>query len=231
MSKLESTDTKVRLAALEQLLGRIKSRPLTEFRNDALVRVLSAVINTLKDANPKVILLSLDCVQLLLNAHGDSFQSLVNMCFEMLLSKLSDGKLNVRTRATQVMVDLISMLGLSAGFEKLGQQMSHKNFHVKEHILYTVLLLYRQYGDDIIAIPNLCVKLGVLLSDNQNSVRQLATDTLAAIHLILGDSLLVGIIPPSQTSLSYPLSFYRPYLHRPLSSISRLNLAPRLLTN
>ena len=195
LTKLESSDIKVRISALEQLLARIKQRHLTECKNEILVRVMSSCVAALKDANPKVVLLCLDCVQLLLEAHGDSFQSLVNMCFDMLLSKLSDGKLNVRTRATQVMVDLINMLGLSAGFEKLGQHMAHKNFHVKEHILFAVLLLHRQYGEDIIAIPNLCVKVSVLLSDNQNSVRQLATDTLATLHSILGDSLLVRFYP------------------------------------
>lgn len=56
------------------------------------LRLVNVTISAVKDANPKVVLLSLECVQLLVNNYKEIFQPSLNMTFEILLTKFGDGK-------------------------------------------------------------------------------------------------------------------------------------------
>lgn len=200
ITNLQSSDIKVRAAALEAVLSKLRAsstsaRPFgSDCKQDVLIRFMSNCVSILKDANPKLIMSALDCTQQLMDIHSDSFTPLLNMTFELLFSKYSDSKLQIRTRATEVMVSLLNMLGLSVGFEKLSQHIGHKNFRVKEHILFTILLLHNAFGDEVVSqISSLPSKISILLSDQQATVRQLAVDTLAMLHTVLGDSMLVDL--------------------------------------
>jgi hypothetical protein len=53
---------------------------------------VNLAITTVKDANPKVVLLSLECVQLLVLNYKDLFAPSLNMTFDILLSKFGDSK-------------------------------------------------------------------------------------------------------------------------------------------
>ena len=195
-TQLQSSEIKVRAAALDAVLVRLRSgKPFGhDIKPDLLVRFMSNCISVLKDANPKLVMNGLDCVQLLLDSFADAFAPLINMTFELLFSKYCDSKMSIRSRATEVMVGLANMLGLAPSFEKLAQHLGHKNFRVKEHILFTVLLLHQTYGDEVVlVIPNLAPRLAALLSDHTESVRLLAIDTLAMLHTVLGDQMLLDL--------------------------------------
>ena len=53
---------------------------------------MNAVISAVKDANPKVVLMALECVQIFVNEYKDIFQPSLNMTFDILLTKFGDSK-------------------------------------------------------------------------------------------------------------------------------------------
>jgi hypothetical protein len=53
---------------------------------------MSQGVSTIKDANPKVAALGLDCLDLFIEHNIDSFQPLVNMAIDALIGKLTDTK-------------------------------------------------------------------------------------------------------------------------------------------
>ncbi len=177
-AKLASLDVRTRIQGLEALSARLqKMKPLQE-KQDALVKLMSNGINNLKDSNPKVVMLALEVTRMLMRLHVSSFlpkAPIVNMTFDLLFNKYSDAKMPIRTAATELLVDLINMIGLSQGFERLSQQMNHKSVRVKEHILYTILLLHRQHAHSLPdKVPNVVSKVAILLGDTTLSVRELA---------------------------------------------------------
>ena len=62
--------------------------------------------------------------------------------------------------------------------------------YVRELALHTIMRLQEWYGDDLMVLPDLCAKVGVLLADASPSVRQAASHTLVNLFKIFGDSLL-----------------------------------------
>lgn len=53
---------------------------------------MSGCVSLIRDANPKVAQLGLDCMKLMISNHAESFQPMVNMSFDILLNKFSDNK-------------------------------------------------------------------------------------------------------------------------------------------
>ena len=53
---------------------------------------MSGCVSLIGDANPKVVSLGFDCMRQMITLHGESFQPLVNMSFDILLNKFSDNK-------------------------------------------------------------------------------------------------------------------------------------------
>ena len=67
LDSIQSNDTKLRHNALETVLFRLKSnndnKKLFGRDNDMNVRLYSSIISLLKDANPKIVIMSLDITQ------------------------------------------------------------------------------------------------------------------------------------------------------------------------
>jgi hypothetical protein len=131
ISSLLTVDIKIRLSSIEKILLKLNNKPhLNDMQKDLKLRLMSNTISCLKDANPKIVLLVLDCLQIFLESNSDTFQPLINMSFELLLAKFSDSKQSVRLRSTEVMISMINMLGLSIGVDKILNHLSHRNFRV-----------------------------------------------------------------------------------------------------
>ena len=187
-----SSNISERSNAVEKLRSRLKTgKPLQE-KPDNIVKVISNTISILRDANAKIVLQCLDCLQKFMELHPKSFPPLINMTFDMLMSKYGDGKIGIRNKATEVMVELIGMTDLAAGYDRLFGLLSiaNKSIRVKEQIILTFLLLHSTYGEEVLNIPNLLKKLSTLLNDNTASVRSLAVDALATLHVYMGDEML-----------------------------------------
>ena len=97
---------------------------------------MNACLNAVKDANPRIAQLGLDCSQIFIDNIPLIFQPLNNVAFDLFLNKFGDVKVSVklvssgnsnvsllqlqsRTRANEVMVSLINAIGLATGLEKL----------------------------------------------------------------------------------------------------------------
>ena len=184
-----------RAAAIEKLSRRLaQGKPLQE-KPDNLVKLISHTVSNLRDANVKIVLQSLELVEMFMHLHPESFPKLINLCFELLMAKYSHGKAAVRNKATEVMVELIGMTDLAAGYDRLYRQIQHsgKSVRVKEQIIYSLLLLHSTYGEEVLHIPDLLKKLGALLGDSTASVRNLAIDALATLHAYMGDRMLLEL--------------------------------------
>lgn len=95
---------------------------------------MSGCVALVRDANPKVAQLGLDCMKLMITNHAESFQPLVNMSFDILLNKFSDNKVqiflfselfftifqqHIRTLSTEIMLCLFNLMELSIGVDRL----------------------------------------------------------------------------------------------------------------
>ena len=69
---------------------------------------MNGSVNLIKDANPKVAILALGCVDQLIKNYRDEFQPLVNMSFDLLLNKLGDGKVGIFVLIFQLCQRLIT---------------------------------------------------------------------------------------------------------------------------
>lgn len=56
------------------------------------MKLMNASINTVKDANPKIVVGGLNCLDLLIKNYKDDFMPMVAMSFDLLLTKLGDAK-------------------------------------------------------------------------------------------------------------------------------------------
>ena len=110
------------------------------------LKLLNSIVAVLQDANPKIVIAGLGCIEVIVEKHFEHYQPLVNMSFDVLLLKLGDARVSchitipfflmlpqasVRSSATSVMLRLIQAIGLSAGFERLSVRIM-MSFHVFE---------------------------------------------------------------------------------------------------
>ena len=132
---LQSNEVLVKTKGLEELLEKLNRKvSLNSLQGDTKLRLINTTVMSLKDANPKIVLTAMECVKIFFDQYGTDFQPLVNMTFDILLTKFGDGKvhsyrivpdnvtflqLSVRARANETMVELINSIGLAAGYEKL----------------------------------------------------------------------------------------------------------------
>jgi hypothetical protein len=56
------------------------------------MRLFSTTIHLIKDANPKVVVLSFDCLTIFLEKYSEQFQPLANLAFDIVIAKLGDAK-------------------------------------------------------------------------------------------------------------------------------------------
>ena len=56
---------------------------------------MSNCIGVLKDSNPKIVTIAFDCLQILIENNGEAFQPLINIAFDILLTKLCDSKVMI----------------------------------------------------------------------------------------------------------------------------------------
>ena len=86
---------------------------------DVGIKIMSAAVNLVKEANLKVVLTSLDCLQTLIEERKEPFAAIINMTFDVLIPRLGDTK--VYSSATYYTVcsiaSLIPSLACSLMFE------------------------------------------------------------------------------------------------------------------
>ena len=192
-TNLASTDLRERQAALEQLYNRLTKGRALELKPNVLVVLISNTLNCLKDNGAKVVLLCLDCIKMFLELHSKDFQPILNMSFDMLITKYADGKTSVRNKATELMVYIIRLMGIPAGIEKLCNQLYTKSIRSKENIMFTIMIIHRLFGDEFFNNTDILVKLAALLSDNTESIRVLAVDAFALFAASAGDNVLTNL--------------------------------------
>lgn len=61
-------------------------------QGDIGLKVMSACVGLVKEANLKVVLAGLECLSLFLTNRKEAFASLVNMAFDVLIPRLGDTK-------------------------------------------------------------------------------------------------------------------------------------------
>ena len=172
----------------------------------------------LRDTNPKVALLTLQVTRLFMRLHPEQFIPLENMAFDSFFMRYGDTKGNLRCIAVENMCLLARQPNSSyqSIMEKLISPINfvfNKSPKVKEHIMYTILLFFRIFGQVVLhqqygSIQNLLAtgtgagmsnsadiisQLSLLLGDNVVSVRQLAIDLFANFHASEGDTLLYNL--------------------------------------
>jgi hypothetical protein len=111
-------DVKQKMVAIQHIQSFIEKKTII-IQHDLKLKLISNCISTLKDANPKVVLMGFDVLQKIIENQGDFFQPFIQMTFDAILNKFCDSKVIIRNRSTEFMVLLINLIGLSSGFEKL----------------------------------------------------------------------------------------------------------------
>ena len=76
----------------------------------------------------------------------------------------------------------------------LQPQLAHRNWRIREQVLYSIQRLQDIHGEGVRAAPSLIRLVADLLSDAQESIRQLATETLAGLHCVFKDTLMVRLL-------------------------------------
>jgi vesicle coat complex subunit len=93
---LQSNEVLVKSKALEDLHQKLQKKTnLNSLQVDIKLRLINYTVNALKDANPKIVLCAMDCVQIFIEQYSIDFQSLVNMTFDILLTKFGDSKVSM----------------------------------------------------------------------------------------------------------------------------------------
>ena len=67
---------------------------ITIHQNDLKIKLMSHGIASIKDANPKLVALGLDCLQIVIEHNSESFYPLINMAVDALITKLTDTKVS-----------------------------------------------------------------------------------------------------------------------------------------
>lgn len=114
----------------------------------------------------------------------------------------------IRSTATELMLCLFNLMDLSIGVDRLAvsfycssyffcyrffqNQLNHKNFRIREQVLTTFGLLQDKYQTALRSSPSIVAKIVALLSDQQSSIRQLATETLIKLYQVFGNNLAVS---------------------------------------
>lgn len=93
IQQLQSNEVLVRSKALEDLLQKLQKKiSLNTLPVDIKLRLINTTVMALKDANPKIVLFAMDCVKVFIEQYYLDFQALVNMTFDVLLTKFGDSK-------------------------------------------------------------------------------------------------------------------------------------------
>lgn len=140
------------------------------------------------------VLLALNCVHMLVQNFGDNFNPLINMTFDTLLTKFIDTKVSIRAKAMNVMVSVITLMGLSTGLDRLMANHAHRNVRIRENMLATLDKVLESTEIDVYDMKTtntVITKVAVLLNDKDTGVRQQSMDILAKLSNIFGESLMV----------------------------------------
>ena len=81
---------------------------------------MSGAISAIKDANPKDGLLGLDCLQFFVENNIESFQSLINVSLEILITKLGDTKVSLLLKHSTTVQYVLSYSAFEIQFNTLG---------------------------------------------------------------------------------------------------------------
>lgn len=191
LEDIQSTDTRARLSALERGIEKFRQKSsLSGLQSDVRLKLMTSCINNAKDANPKIVMNSLICMELLITNYSTIFVPLVNMSFDILINKFADSKVAIRSKAIDIIVLLIGIMDFSLAFERILANLGHKNMKVKESILLTIGKLQDKYGEALKTFPKLCKSVVTLLNDPQTIVRRAAEDALIKLYEMFGEKLV-----------------------------------------
>eukprot|EP01031_Cornospumella_fuschlensis_P025028 gene25028-30232_t len=163
---------------------------------DVGIKVMSSVINLVKEANLKVVLSSLDCLQSLVQERKEAFSALINMTFDVLIPRLGDTKANVREKTEEVFRLVVLTYDASTMMDKMGANLGNRNVHIKTALLDTMRTLYAHTQEQTLSLqvsPSLCGKIASLLHDQHSGVRQLALDTLITMRAEFQDVMMATL--------------------------------------
>eukprot|EP00601_Ochromonadales_sp_CCMP2298_P023260 CAMPEP_0173312684 /NCGR_PEP_ID=MMETSP1143-20121109/24293_1 /TAXON_ID=483371 /ORGANISM="non described non described, Strain CCMP2298" /LENGTH=213 /DNA_ID=CAMNT_0014254955 /DNA_START=36 /DNA_END=674 /DNA_ORIENTATION=+ len=198
---LSSVDSKTRLAAIEKVVAKLQHRSwFRDSQNDLKVKLMSSSINIVRDANPKVATVGLECLQLLIRNYPTDFHPLANMSFELVLTKLGDSKGPIRAQALNVMTQLVPAMGAVIGLDRLATNMGHKNQRVRENLLWAVSRLHESLAEELRAVPKVCPAVAVLLGDQFPTIRSQALGVLLQLGAVYGHGML-GLLAASGVCL------------------------------
>ncbi len=212
-SDIISSDVRSRGDALFQLHSRLERGRLSDCKKDSITKLMTELC-LLRDSNPKIALVTLQCLRLLMKLHADIFAPVENMAFDAFFCRFGDTKANIRTAAVVNMLHLAGNIGYAPCIDKLTSNtnfVANKSAKVKEHVMYTLLLFQQVFGAEVIIEHSMVIsQVSALLNDGVISVRQLAIDVIANFHNYGGDELLydleqrgirIGIIEKIQESV------------------------------
>ena len=64
-------------------------------QSDMKARIVRGILNTLQDSNASAIIVTLDCLQLVIGSHYECFRSYVGAFFDALIEKFRDSKVHM----------------------------------------------------------------------------------------------------------------------------------------
>ncbi len=94
-------------------------KSIDKLPNEQKLKLIRNILGNIKDNNHRVVIASLASLETLLEYAADPLTPYLNIAFDHTLIKIGDAKINVRTKAFDVMVKILARFGLSAGVEKL----------------------------------------------------------------------------------------------------------------
>eukprot|EP00163_Fabomonas_tropica_P001966 TRINITY_DN1145_c1_g1_i2.p1 TRINITY_DN1145_c1_g1~~TRINITY_DN1145_c1_g1_i2.p1 ORF type:complete len:1334 (-),score=342.97 TRINITY_DN1145_c1_g1_i2:21-4022(-) len=183
----DDSNWKVRAQAIEELqyiVFRLEdSQPLLPHLQPLMI----FLTNMLDDPNFKISLTTLQIIGDLIGKVGMAVRPVTQTVLSALIEKLGDNKIVIRQANMKVISKLLQILTPKPILTELLQKLHHKNWHVREEIINTViqaLLVYRRYDFDY---DSLVPQLVGALSDSKTKVRFVATEALAVVHSVIGD--------------------------------------------
>jgi hypothetical protein len=190
ISNLQAPSIAARITALEAVLKALP-KSFGQASKDTKIRLINKSLNTLKDANPRVVLLGLEVAQQLSESYGDDLMPVFNMAFDLTAGKLGDAKSNIRAKASDVVRGFIELGGLRDGFERLSSLSAARNAKTREGVVHLLLELTSmpQYTQEIQQTMRLQQLTGRLIP-------------------FLNDPVEVCLLSHPHTLLPYPSHFY-----------------------
>ena len=98
INHLIGSDVKNKTFALENLSQKVNAKPsyyIRDLPNESRMRLITCVLNCIKETNIKIVTIALNLIKLFLSDYKDYYVSFINMTFDVLISKFGDSKVSL----------------------------------------------------------------------------------------------------------------------------------------